>query len=205
MEQFATEEQQVEAIKRFWKENGMAIVIGAVLGLGGLWGWRYYSDSQIAAKEQASVAYQNVVQNLQAENGNAEAEAFLNEYNDSGYAAITALVMAAKAVQDNDLAKANEYLQTATNAQDAAVRDVAHLRLARVLLAQDDAQGALQQAGEVKNAAFNAQVEELKGDAYVQMQDFVQARLAYSNAVDAAPENRMVKMKLDNLAIASES
>ena len=40
MEQFATEEQQVEAIKRFWKEHGTAIIVGAALGLGGLWGWR---------------------------------------------------------------------------------------------------------------------------------------------------------------------
>ena len=64
MEQFATEEQQVEAIKRFWKDNGTAIIIGAVLGLGGLWGWRYYSDSQLEAKAQASVEYQQAVETL---------------------------------------------------------------------------------------------------------------------------------------------
>ena len=55
VEQFATEEQQVEAIKRFWKENGVAIIIGAALGLSALWGWRYYSESQIIAKEAASL------------------------------------------------------------------------------------------------------------------------------------------------------
>ena len=38
MERFETEEQQVEAIKRFWKEHGTAIIVGAALGLGGLWG-----------------------------------------------------------------------------------------------------------------------------------------------------------------------
>ena len=38
MEQYETEEQQVEAIKRFWKENGLSLVIGALLGLGGLLG-----------------------------------------------------------------------------------------------------------------------------------------------------------------------
>ncbi|AGH45899.1 TPR-like domain-containing protein [Paraglaciecola psychrophila 170] len=57
MEQYETEEQQVEAIKRFWKENGLSLVIGALLGLGGLLGWRYYNDSQIEAKEQASFAF----------------------------------------------------------------------------------------------------------------------------------------------------
>ena len=53
MEQFATEEQQVEAIKRFWKEHGTAIIVGAALGLGGLWGWRYYSvNTKLRVKKQ---------------------------------------------------------------------------------------------------------------------------------------------------------
>ncbi|MGU3844696.1 YfgM family protein, partial [Vibrio diabolicus] len=44
MELYDTEEQQVEAIKDWWKENGKAVIIGAVVGLGGLFGWRYYQD-----------------------------------------------------------------------------------------------------------------------------------------------------------------
>ena len=38
MNDYATEEQQVEAIKSWWQENGKAVVLGAVIGLGGLWG-----------------------------------------------------------------------------------------------------------------------------------------------------------------------
>ena len=70
MEHYETEEQQVEAIKRFWKENGTAIIVGAVLGLGGLWGWRYYNDEQIAAKEQASAAFESQTAALLAEDAN---------------------------------------------------------------------------------------------------------------------------------------
>ncbi len=47
MEIYNSEEQQVEAIKRFWKENGTAIIAGVVLGLGGLYGWRYFQDQQL--------------------------------------------------------------------------------------------------------------------------------------------------------------
>ena len=36
MELYDTEEQQVEAIKDWWKENGKAVIFGAVIGLGGL-------------------------------------------------------------------------------------------------------------------------------------------------------------------------
>ena len=77
MEQFATEEQQVEAIKRFWKEHGTAIIVGAALGLGGLWGWRAYSEAQIETKEAASVAYQNAVETCGTEGSDAKVKAFI--------------------------------------------------------------------------------------------------------------------------------
>jgi len=55
MEQFATEEQQVEAIKRFWSEHGTSLIVGAVLGLAGLFGWQYYSDSNRRQGKRLSV------------------------------------------------------------------------------------------------------------------------------------------------------
>ncbi len=48
---YDSEEQQVEAIKDWWKENGKAVIFGAVIGLGGLFGWRYYQDSVVEARE----------------------------------------------------------------------------------------------------------------------------------------------------------
>lgn len=102
MEQFATEEQQVEAIKRFWKDNGTAIIVGAVLGLGGLWGWRYYSDTQIEAKEQASAQYQSAIEQLENDGANS-VEQFISKHPDTGYSNIAGLVLAGKMVNDNNL------------------------------------------------------------------------------------------------------
>ncbi|MBT0585739.1 YfgM family protein [Alteromonas oceanisediminis] len=205
MEQFATEEQQVEAIKRFWKDNGIAIIVGAVIGLGGLWGWRYYSESQISAKEATSLQYQNVVENLQANGNMDEAAAFIRENAGTGYAPLAALVLAQQAVDAGDFAQASEHLRNAADSTDGAVSDVAKLRLARVLLAQNEAQQALDTLLTVSDEAFDAQVEAIKGDAYVVLADFDKARLAYSEAVAADANNRVVKMKLDNLAVASGS
>lgn len=205
MEQFATEEQQVEAIKRFWKENGIAIIVGAVIGLGGLWGWQYYSDSQLAAKEAASQGYQEVVENLQADDGIVRAEAFLANHQSSGYAAMTALVLAAQEVENNNLEAALGHLQTAVQSKDGSLQNVAKMRLARVQLAMNEAQAALDSVAKIDAEAFTAQVEEIKGDAYVMLADFTNARLAYSAAVEADSANRIVKMKLDNLAITAGS
>ncbi len=62
MEIYSTEEQQAEAIKRFFRENGTTIVVGAVLGLGGLYGWKAYNQSQIDSAEAASEAFTQVVE-----------------------------------------------------------------------------------------------------------------------------------------------
>jgi predicted negative regulator of RcsB-dependent stress response len=44
VEVYTTEEQQVEVIKSWWKENGTSVLAGTVIGLVGLFGWRYYND-----------------------------------------------------------------------------------------------------------------------------------------------------------------
>ncbi|MGL5653635.1 MAG: YfgM family protein, partial [Vibrio sp.] len=75
MELYDTEEQQVEAIKDWWKENGKAVMFGAVIGLGGLFGWRYYQDTVVAAQEAASHSYSQAVDALLA--GGVAAEATL--------------------------------------------------------------------------------------------------------------------------------
>jgi len=205
VEQFATEEQQVEAIKRFWKDNGMAIIIGAVLGLGALWGWRYYSENQIVSKEAASLEYQAVVESLQNDGGIERATEFASEYADSGYAPLMGLILAQQAIDDNDFDKALDHLNTAASNGDEAVSALAYIRIARIQLAQNDADQALETAAKITGEAFTTQVETIKGDAYSLLADFAKARLAYSAAVDADQTNRTAKMKLDNLAVAAGS
>lgn len=199
MEQFETEEQQVEAIKRFWKENGLAIGIGVVLGIGGLYGWRYYNDTQIAAQESASKSYSNVISTLSADN-TAQAEAFI-ENSDTGYSVLVALQLAKLAVDSNDLASAAKHLNhVATHANDAAIKSVANIRLARVQNAQGEYAEALETLTLVSEDSFKAQVAEIQGDVYVNQQKIEQAKAAYNESLSADASNQLVKMKLDNLA-----
>lgn len=202
MEQFATEEQQVEAIKRFWKDNGMAIVVGAVLGLGGLYGWRWYTDNQIASKEAASASYQTIVESLNADN-TAQAKDFVAQ-SDSGYAALTALQLAKVAVDNNDLAEATKQLElVVAKADSAVIKSVANLRLARVQAEQSSYDAALASLEKVTQEAFKAQVLEIKGDIFVKQNMLDKARAAYTESLTASADNRLVKMKLDNLAVAA--
>lgn len=199
MEQFSTEEQQVEAIKKFWKENGTAIILGAVLGLGGLWGWRYFNDTQVAASEAASDAYQQSVEQLAT---NQElSRNFIEQHKDSNYAVLAALQLAKQAVEDKNLEEAAKQLNwVKANSEKDSIKAVASLRLARVQLEQQAYQQALDSLNAVSAEAFSAQVAEIKGDVYQRQGDLDKARAAYSQALEKNAANGLLKMKLDNLA-----
>lgn len=205
MEQYETEEQQIEAIKRFWKENGVALVIGALLGLGGLLGWRYYNDSQIAAKEEASFAYEKASEELlKGEAGFSQAKTFIDGHSDTGYAMLMALEMAQQAIERKDLDEAAKQLEfVANNAKLSAVQSVAQLRLARIQIEKGELELALSSADKVTDQAFKGQSHEIKGDVYQAQQLFDKARAAYSTALEVNDRDQVLKMKLDNLAIAA--
>ena len=204
MEQYETEEQQIEAIKRFWKENGTALIIGAVLGFGGLLGWRYYNDSQLAAKEEASFAYEKATQQLvKGEAGFSEAKTFLDDHSDTGYATLMALELAQQAIERKDLKEAAMQLTfVADNANLSAIRSVAQLRLARIQIEQGELENAIASADKVSDPAFKGQSQEIKGDVYQAQQLFDKARAAYSSALETNTRDQVLKMKLDNLASA---
>jgi predicted negative regulator of RcsB-dependent stress response len=204
MEQYETEEQQVEAIKRFWKENGTALIVGALLGLGGLWGWRYYNDAQIAEKEQASIAYEKASEELlKDETGFSQAQGFLNEHSETGYAMLMALELGQQAIERNDLSEAAKQLTfVADNAKLSAVQSVARVRLARIQIEQGEFDAALASAEMISDEAFEGQSQEIKGDVYQAQKLFDKARAAYSAAIETNTRDQVLKMKLDNLAAA---
>ncbi|GAC37485.1 YfgM family protein [Paraglaciecola psychrophila] len=205
MEQYETEEQQVEAIKRFWKENGLSLVIGALLGLGGLLGWRYYNDSQIEAKEQASFAFEKASEELiKGEAGFGQAKTFIESHSDTGYAILMAFEMTQQAIERKDLDEAVKQLEfVVSNAKLSAVQSIAQLRLARIQIEQGEFELALASANKVSDKAFIAQSQEIKGDVYLAQQLFDKARAAYSAALETNERDQVLKMKLDNLAVAA--
>ncbi|QJR82043.1 tetratricopeptide repeat protein [Alteromonas pelagimontana] len=205
MEQFATEEQQVEAIKRFWKDHGTAIIVGAVIGLGALWGWRYYSQTQIEAQESASTQYQTAIEAVEQENGLSTIETFIKNNEATGYAHIAGLVAAQQAVENGDLDTAASHLKTIMTSADSHIATIAGLRLARVQLELQQADAALSTLDKLDNDSFAAEINDVKGDIYVSQQKFDDARMAYTSALEKRSNDRLLQMKLDNLSVAAGS
>ncbi|PSU32034.1 YfgM family protein [Photobacterium lutimaris] len=197
-----TEEQQVEQIKAWWKENGKAVVLGTVIGLGGLFGWRYYQSEVQSAKEQASDAYTQVVNRL--DNGNesavADVQAFIAAHESSQYSVLAALQLAKAQVDNGDLDGAAEQLSWAiANTKDVAILPIAQTRLARIYAEQDSFDKALSELDKVTAESWQAKVAELRGDVLLQKGEVEAAREAYVSAqqLGASPA---LQIKLDDLA-----
>ncbi|HAD47605.1 MAG: hypothetical protein CMF12_00385 [Idiomarina sp.] len=199
------EEQQVERIKEFWAEHGKGIIAGAVIGFGLFFGWRYYDKAQIDAANAASAGYQQVANQLQqdADNAVANAQQFINDNAGSQYAHLASLQLAQHAATNGDLATAVTALQTvATDADDSNLQALANIRLARVLLAQQQYDAALAAVQAEMPSAYQAAAAELQGDIYADQGQNEQAREAYQRALASEGESLTpaLELKLNSLA-----
>lgn len=200
MEIYSTEEQQAEAIKRFFRENGTSLIIGAVLGLGGLYGWKAYNQHQIDTAEAGSEAYNQLV-----DSGDVltKSDDFLATNGESSYAVLAAFVAAKEAVEQGKLDVAQEKLNfAASTVKSPELKATAYLRLARVQAAREDYSAALATLGNPMPESFAAQVAEVKGDVLLAQGKKEAARDEYQKAVTAggSDNNPLLQIKLDDLA-----
>lgn len=208
MASYANDEEQVEALKRWWQENGTSLLTGIVIVLVVLFGSRQWQGAQLAKAEAASDLYEDVVQLAlldQASALTAESMAQLessydelrNEFEDSIYARYGAMMMATVYVnQENYDQAATELNWIVDNPELGFMQKAeeelfltARLRLARVKLAQGLAQEALTIVTEVEPGALAAGFAEVQGDAYLQLGQSEQARSAYERAISLEPDN----------------
>lgn len=199
-----------ERAKTFWKQNGRAIITGVVLGvtvIGGYNGWQWWQQRQ---GERASLLYENLLQAVATNEVAADEVAvglnndLRNHYGSTPYAGLAALTMAKRAVEAGNLAAAGEQLRWVLDqSKDQVITHIARLRLAMVMLATPNADAALDLIDAVKPAQFAVRYAELKGDAYVQKNDFIKARIAYKQSqrllAAGAPNAALLKLKLDSL------
>ncbi|MDF2155562.1 YfgM family protein [Vibrio sp. CAU 1672] len=203
MELYDTEEQQVEAIKDWWKENGKAVIIGAVVGLGGLFGWRYYQDSVTQASEAASQSYTTAMNALQAQGveSAAEVQAFINSNEVKEYSVLAAMQLAKAQIEAQDLSAGLQQLKWAqSNTQDAALAPLIGYRIARLEAELGNFDAAKAELDKVTDSTWTGRIAELRGDIALRQGDKEAAYTAYTEAQQAADASPTLQMKLDDLA-----
>jgi predicted negative regulator of RcsB-dependent stress response len=204
MEQF-TDDERVEDIKKWWKDNGASILAGIALGVIAIFGWQYWNSHRNAQAEKASLAYDAFI--VAAEQPDAgqtrqRGQALLADFPNSAYAALAALRLAKLEIDGGDTAAAIQRLEWVTdNARLDEFKDIARLRLARVLLAAGQQAEAEKLMERVTTPSLTAEREELKGDLYLAGNDPARARTAYAAARAAGGDNPLLQLKIDNLAV----
>jgi predicted negative regulator of RcsB-dependent stress response len=211
MVEHLTEEEQVEALKKWWQENGTAIIIGIVVGLAAVIGVRYWFSYQESHAIKASDAYYQFTAALTKKDAaltQTLANEMLDKFKGTSYAALTAMLMAKQEVDANKLADAEKNLRWAlANPGYKTIGLIARQRLAEVLEAEGKLDEALALLDQVKDATFDPRFALVRGDILRKQGKSEKAREAYQLALTdptlTGKEREFVEMKLDDLATSS--
>jgi predicted negative regulator of RcsB-dependent stress response len=207
--EFETEEQQIEALKKWWKENATMVIVGVALAMAAVAGFRFYTDYQQKHAEDASLIYETVVTLVATNQKTDEPQTRVNdlmaEYADTPYASLAALALAKQQVNNGELEKARQQLEwVIKESPQVELQNIARLRLIRVLYATAHFDQALTLANTSYPESFAAIYEELKGDLYIAQGKPDQARAAYDKAIahSAGRPNGWLRLKRDELGQA---
>lgn len=198
------EEQEINQLKDWWKENGKTIIVAFILGVGGMFGWRYWQSHQAEQIAQASAQYDTLINSVQQDEQakKANIEQFVQANSKTAYAVFALLDEAKKATQKQDFSAAEANLnQALTQSQDEVLTSIVALRLSAVQFQLGQLDNALSTLNQVKGESFNARKAILTGDIQVAKGDKVAAKNSFEQAQQSGSqlEQQMAKMKLNNL------
>ena len=208
MSDYLTEEEQLERLKRWWRENGVFLMVGTALVVSGVVGWRWYQASALTGREAASDLYEDYLA-AGAEERTALAEQVDGGMPGTSYQAFVLLHQANEAMQSGDVEAAIGALGGIVDADvREPLRDVARIRLARLHQQLGDSEAALAVLAEVRGEGFRWQAQELKGDIHLAGGERGRAHDAYASALREAGDELnlpILEMKANDTAPANAS
>lgn len=219
-EELRSEEEQLEAIKRWWSENGKSLIAGVVLAGAGVFAFKAWQNYDASQSEAASVRYQQLIslvsQPKLEDAGVKQARTLIgeleSEHGDSLYTQMAHLLDASMSVKANDLDAAATALQSVIdNSDDSYLQGLASLRLARINVERgdNDAALALLKSPPAPPAPLAAQAAAVRGDALAAQDKRDEAIAAYQQASTLSQESGQpvygLDLKLADLAAESSS
>ena len=201
------EQEQVDALKAWWKENGKWVIGAMVVGLLGFAGIQFWKSHQAGQAAEAAKLYAEVVKQAGSNDpkrvGDA-ADALVSRYGSSAYAPRAQLLAAQSSLQARDVAHAKVQLQwVVEHASETGLQDAARLKLASVLLDEKKYDEALKQLDATHPEAFTGLYSDIKGDVLSAQGKAAEARAAYQQALDKTDAKsgyrNLIQLKLDGL------
>lgn len=212
MSRYETEEEQVEAIKTWWKQNGTKLLSGLLIVVIAFSAWRYWSNTKLVESSNASSLFEMLQGHMQQGSfGEVSREALklIQEQPQSPYAVGAALLYAKYSFEKGELADAVKQLTWVVDtAEDPQLKHIAHLRLARIH-ADSGAFELAEKQLEILSKSTLSQPEKASVDYVVGLINVAQskseeARLAFQNVVMNAQAEKnlmgLAQVQLDDLA-----
>jgi len=213
VDEYLSEREQADQLMHWVRENWLWLVAGIVLGLGGLYGYRWWEAHQTARSLEAEQRFSAMLDALtrqQRDEALRLAGEITGEYADTPYADQTTLVLARVDIESGDFVQAATRLkQVMDSSRDPELALVARLRLARVQLAQGAYDEALATLEGVEVPELEARVAELRGDVLLARGERAAALEAYRKAQSAAQtsaagvglvDRELLGLKIDEIA-----
>ena len=201
------EQEQLDAIKDWWKEHGNAVLLGVavfVTVIGGMQGWRYYQNRQTVAAAALYDELRAAMDGRDDKKVRGLAGQLMEQYPRTAYASRAALTAAGTNADSGDLKSAKAQAQWALDhGTSEEVKDVARLRLAGLLLDEKNYGDALKLLESKHGPAFDGLYGDMKGDVLAASGKKAEARAAYQAALEkldaGAGYRNVVQMKLNAL------
>ncbi len=210
-EEYLTDDEQVEAVKRWTAENGLWVLGGIVVGAALLFSWRYYDNYRNERSFKAAALFGDMTTALDQDNRDQArrlADALIQNYASTPYADQAQLAKAKLAVEANDLAAATVPLTSVMQGSgDKELRNIARLSLARVQIDQGKPDAALATLADANSAPFAARYHEVRGDALYAKKDLggalTEDRAALVSSDPRSMSTSLLQLKISDIGAAA--
>lgn len=199
MAEHLSDQEEIDALKRWWKESGRQTLAMVVIAVAGYFGWNAWQENQQHKAETASVIYQEMLETAKVSPGvplNDEQHAQIThlavslkeQHAGSQYAHYAAMMLAKLAVEKDDLDTAAAQLETVVENASEGISLVARLRLAKVQAAREKFDEALSLLEAVDARTLASAYAEARGDFYLLQGKNELAYTAYQQAIASMSE-----------------
>lgn len=183
-----SDEEQVEKLREWWKENGRAVIAGVIIAIAGVVGWQQWGAYQERQAEGAAMAYLQLIdareRGADSETVTRRGEQVMEDYGGNPYASMAGLQLAAYHAARGDTAAAEGPLRwVIDNGEGESYRHLARLRLAQLLHGDERLDEALEVLGEAQDGPYAARYHELRGDILAEQGERAEAVEAYDAAL----------------------
>ncbi|MDR2093336.1 MAG: tetratricopeptide repeat protein [Azoarcus sp.] len=200
------EQEQIAQIKAWWEQYGnrtIVVLLAVAIGFAAWTGLRRYQEGSAVEAGALYVELQQVATTGDAQRTRELAGRLIDKYGGTLQAQLGALLSAEVQFRKNELDYAHSQLEWAADkGTEPALRELARLRLATVLLQKKDFDGALARLQPAPEGAWLARFEDLRGDVLAAQGKIDEARAAWRAAldafVDAAPLREAIRAKLES-------